>query len=248
MTTALFFVFARRRVGALAALAPTLVLLFFGSDSLHAISGNGFTILLTQAAGIGALLALEREDRRGDALACALLLLALATYSEGLPFVVGAAVLILLGPDRRRRAWVFLIPAVLYGAWLLWSHNRVGGAEGNVTLSNLLLAPNWAFNSLASSGASLLGLNYPRLGTGWGPTVAVLALLALGLRLWQGSIPRFLWATMAVLGTLWLMGAAAASSASAACPTRPDTSTPAQSPSCSSRSRQRGECGSSVEA
>ena len=210
LATTLFFVFARRRVGALAALAPTLVLLFFGSDAGHAVSGNGLTILLTQAAGIGALLALEREDRRGDALACALLLLAVATYSEGIPYLVGAAVLILLGPDRRNRAWVFLIPAVLYAAWLLWSHNHAGGAEGNVTLSNLLLAPNWAFNSLASSGASLLGLNYPRLGTGWGPTVAILALLALGLRLWQGSIPRFLWALMAVLGTLWLMGAAAA--------------------------------------
>ncbi len=44
LTTALFFVFARRRVGALVALAPALVLLFFGSDAYHAVSGNGLTI------------------------------------------------------------------------------------------------------------------------------------------------------------------------------------------------------------
>ncbi len=49
-----------------------------------------------------------------------------------------------------------------------------------------------------------------QLGSGWGPSVAVLALLAVGLRLWRGSIPRFLWATLALLGTLWLIGAAAA--------------------------------------
>ena len=209
LTAALFFAFARRRVGALAALALTLPLLFFGTDYQHVITGNGFTILFTQAAGIGALLALDREDPKGDALACVLLLVAVATYSEGLPFVVGAAVLILLGPDRRRRAWVFLIPAVLYAAWLLWAHDRSGGAEDSVTLSNLLLFPNWAFNSLATSAASLLGLNYAAFGTGWGPPLAILALAALGLRLWQGSIPRFLWATLAVAGALWLIGAAA---------------------------------------
>ncbi len=65
LTAALFFAFARRRVGALAALALTLPLLFFGTDYQHVITGNGFTILFTQAAGIGALLALDREDPEG---------------------------------------------------------------------------------------------------------------------------------------------------------------------------------------
>ena len=89
LTAGLFFAFARRRVGALAALPLTLPLLFFGSDYLHVITGAGFTILFTQAAGIGALLALDRDDTKGDILACALLTISLATYSEGLPFVVG---------------------------------------------------------------------------------------------------------------------------------------------------------------
>ena len=111
----MFFVFAARRVGAIAALAPTLVLLFFGSGYHHVLSGNGFGVLFTQAAGIGALLALEREDWRGDACACLLLSVALATYSEGLAFVVGAGVLILLGADRWRRAWVVLAGGALRG-------------------------------------------------------------------------------------------------------------------------------------
>ena len=247
LASGLFFVFARRRVGALAALAPTLVLLFFGSAYPHSIAGSGFAILFTQAAGITALLALDREDRRGDVLACALLVLALATYSEGIPFVVGAAVLILLGADSRRRIWVFLVPAVLYAAWFLWSHNRAGGAEGDVSLSNLLLFPNWAFNSLATTGSSLVGLNYPQLGFGWGPVIALAALFALGLRLRQLPISRFLWTTMAVLVALWLIGAAAAHPQRGH-QVRPDMSIPGRSQSCSLLQRQRGVCGSSVGA
>ena len=41
LTAGLFFVYASRRIGRLPALAPTLVLLFYGSDSLHVLQGNG---------------------------------------------------------------------------------------------------------------------------------------------------------------------------------------------------------------
>ena len=136
--------------------------------------------------------------------------LALATYSIALPFVAGAAVLILIGENRWRRAWVFVVPVMLYAAWLLWSRSQAGSTGSNVHLYNLLLGPNWALNSLASVGAALLGLNYPSLGSGWGPVIAVAALACLGWRLSRGNIPRWLWATMALLATLWLMGAAAA--------------------------------------
>ncbi len=57
--------FAKRRVGPVAALAPTLVLLFYGADPNHVLLGNGFTVLLPLAAGLGALLALDREGLEG---------------------------------------------------------------------------------------------------------------------------------------------------------------------------------------
>jgi hypothetical protein len=214
LTAGLFFVFARRRIGAVAALAPTLVLLFYGSDASRVLWGVGFTELFALAAGLGALLALEREDLPGDIGACLLLCLTFATYSEGIPFVVGAAVLILIGRDRWRRAWVFLIPVLLYAAWVVWTNAAdVGSAtEGNIKLSNLLLLPSWGFNSLSTAAAALLGLNY-EFGPnepGWGYVVAVIALGALGWRLLRGDIPKWLWATMALLVSAWLIHAAAA--------------------------------------
>ncbi len=209
LTAGLFFAFAERRVGALAALAPTLVLLFYGSDYLHAISGNGFVVLLSVAAGIAALLALEREDRRGDVGACLLLCLGIATFSSALGFLAAAAVLIMLGPDRWRRAWVFLLPAALYAGWLLWTPRNA--TQGAVTLHNLLLTPAWAFDGLATTAAALLGLNYPFSGMtnpDFGPVLAIVALAALGWRLWRGAISKWLWAVMAVPATLWLAEAA----------------------------------------
>jgi hypothetical protein len=211
LTAGLFFVFAQRRIGAVAALAPTLVLLFYGSDPHHAISGNGFTVLLPLALGIAALLALEREDLGGDIGACVLLCLAIATFSVGVAFVAGAAALILLGGDRWRRAWVFLVPALLFGAWYLWSRSQgAGTGGGGVSLSNLLLVPNWMLNSLAAVGTSLLGLNYDYgdPASNWGPLVAAAALAALAWRLWRGNIPKWLWALMAVPATLWVIEAA----------------------------------------
>jgi hypothetical protein len=216
LTAGLFFVFAERRIGAIAALAPTLVLLFYGSDHAHALQGAGFTVVFPMAAGIGALLALEREDRAGDIAACVLLTLALATYSTGIPFIAGAAVLILIGADRWRRVWVFLVPALLYGAWLLWSQfGTEGGAGSQVALSNVLLFPSWAWDSLGTVGSAFLGLGYEftqqdetphRLDSGWGPVVAAIALAGLAWRLRKGRIGKWLWAAMAIPVTYWFVG------------------------------------------
>jgi hypothetical protein len=216
LTAGSFFVFAERRIGALAALAPTLVLLFYGSDHNHALQGAGFTVVFPLATGIGALLALEREDRAGDIAACALLLLGLATYSTGIPFVAGAAVLVLIGSDRWRRAWVFLVPMLLYGAWLLWSQFATeGGAGSQVALSNVLLFPGWAWDSLGTVGAAFLGLGYEftqqdesphSLESGWAPVVAAISLAALAWRLSRGRIGKWLWATIAIPVTYWLVG------------------------------------------
>ena len=216
LTAGSFFVFAERRIGALAALAPTLVLLFYGSDHNHALQGAGFTVVFPLASGIGALLALEREDRAGDIAACALLVLGLATYSTGIPFVAGALVLILLGSDRWHRAWVFLAPMLLYGAWLLWSQFATeGGAESQVALSNVLLFPSWAWDSLGTVGAAFVGLGYEftqqlesphRLESGWAPVVAAISLAVLAWRLSRGRIGKWLWATIAIPVTYWLVG------------------------------------------
>lgn len=220
LAAGLFFVFARRRVGAVVALPPTLVLLFFGSDSLHTLTGNGFTVLLAVAAGIGALLALERGERRGDVAAMLLLCLGLVTYSVAAAFVAAAAALIVLGERPVRRLWVVLVPAALYVGWFAWSNfSGPSTTESNLSLSNLLLVPSWALDAVAAVGVALVGLDYSfepdvpgivTIDVGWGPVVAVVLLAAFAWRVSRAGVSRSMWVALAVPAALWLMYALAA--------------------------------------
>jgi hypothetical protein len=211
LTAGMFFAYAGRRVGKLVALAPTLVLLVFGSDSLHLLAGNGFTVIGALACGLGALLALDRDDRTGDVIACALLCLGIATYSVAIPFVVGAAVSVALRDDRWRRAWIVVIPVALYAAWWLWALGSAGSSEDEIALSDLLAFPSWAYQSLSGVLGALAGFDY-HFGDGTnkaGPTLAVLALIGVGWRFRRGPVPRMAWAALATVLALWLLGAIA---------------------------------------
>jgi hypothetical protein len=206
----LFFAYARRRVGGHVALAPSVVLLFFGSDMLHVLVGNGFTVLLSVACGLGAFLALDRDDRRGDVWACALLSLGVFTYSTALGFVVGAAIWVLLGRDWRSRLWIVVVPIALYGIWWLWSRAVEAGPGSGVEPVNLLVLPAWAFQSLSTALSALTGLSYQFPGGSpapqVGPVLAVAALVLFGLRLRAGSVPKPLWAAVGTVVALWVFG------------------------------------------
>jgi len=216
-----FYAVAKRRIGALPALAPTLVLLFLGSAWQHVVVPNGFTVMLSVAAGLAALLALERVDSRGDVAACALLTLSVASYSTGLAFLVGVAISVLLRPDRRRRAWIFLVPLVAYAAWWLWQmpSQAYGGEEP--AASNVLLIVNFTAEAFATVMAALTGLGYdfggnadpfagpppPALELGWGRMLAALAVIALIVRIRRGNVPHSLWASLGILVTFWALAA-----------------------------------------
>ena len=205
-----FYVYARPRVGAWLALAPALVLLVFGSAASHVLQGNGFTVVLPLALGLGALICLRRESRAGDVLAAVLLVAAVATYTVGLAFVVGVAVMLaLISP---RRLWVPAIPAVLYAVWWVWSLGRAEDSADQMTLSNLLTLPAWAFQALQNVGSALTGLDYHFAGSGAGTAdaagaaVAVVAIVALLYRL--SARPAFLpavWGGVAIFLALAAM-------------------------------------------
>ena len=213
----LFYALVKRRIGALPALAPALVLLFFGSASGHVVIPQGFGIFFCVAAGLGALLALERDDRRGDVAACVLLCLAIVTFSTGLAFLVGVAISVLMRHDRFRRAWIFLIPLVLYAAWWLWALSAPASAEQSTKLSNVLLIPGWFAESLAAVAGALAGLNYDfaneyAISTAnpkWGYVLGALAVLALALRIRRRNVPPSLWASLGILLSFWALGALA---------------------------------------
>lgn len=163
------FLYARPRVGTVLALAAAAILLFLGKGWNDVLWPFQSGYLASLAAGVGALLALDRHTRRGDALAAGLLALALASSSLGLPLAAAIAIEVLGRPDRRRRWWVVAGPVALYAVW--WA---VYGREGVATLDNLFATPAYVAEALAGAAGGLVGLE-PE----WGRILAVLGVVAL---------------------------------------------------------------------
>jgi hypothetical protein len=212
LSAGLFYALVKRRMAALPALAPALVLLFLGSAWSHVVIPIGFPILLSVASGLAALLCLERADLRGDVAACALLVLSVASYTSGLAFVAGVAAAVLIAPNRRSRAWVFLVPLALYAAWFVWSLSSAASPESEGRISNALLIPSYAVDSLSSVMGAITGLGYSfgrplTVAPGWGQLIAVAAVVALAIRVRRGPVPVMVWVGVALVLAYWTLGA-----------------------------------------
>ena len=170
----LLFTYARRRVGDVLALAAAATVLFLGTAWPDVLWPFQIGFLGSLAAGIGALLALDREDRRGDITAAVLLAVALASSSLGIPLLFAFALEVLGRPDRRARWWVIAAPAVLYGAWYL----GYGGSSSSATSDNLFGSPSYVAEAAAGAAGALFSL-----GRDWGRTLAVGLVVALLLSL-----------------------------------------------------------------
>lgn len=214
--SALVYAYVKRRVGPALALAPAVVVLFCGAaweTILWPYSIATFGVAL--ATGIGALMALERRDRRGEVAACLLLTVSVASVSVGLTFVLAAAVAILLGGGGWRKLWIPAVPLILWGAWWLWAM-RFDEAS-SLSAVNVWLIPAYAAESLAVVLAAVTGLGATLSGEGlnptieldmdWGVPLALAAIVALAVRLSRGRLPVGFWAALAALGTYWAMAA-----------------------------------------
>jgi hypothetical protein len=211
MTAALLFVYVRRRVGPWAALFAAVLLLFVGPAWQVLLWPFEIGFAGSVLFGIAMLLALDRDDRRGDAAACAFLTVSIGFSSLGVAFAAGAAVDVF---QRRRarglsRAWVAAVPLLLYAAWWVgWGHT----AESHLSLHNVLHSPLYVFDGFASSVDSLLGLSTISVeGTGrpeWGRSILVVLLLLLAYRLLRGArfSPRA-WPPAAAAAVFWLLAA-----------------------------------------
>jgi hypothetical protein len=204
------YVFMRRRVGGWLALALLLPILVFGPATDNLVWPFQMAFSGSMAAGIGALLALERGDRRGDLFACGLVVLSLSFSSLGIPFAIAAFVHVLSGPDRLRRAWVCGLPIAFFALWWLGF-----GREGDswLSLKNILVAPSYMLDGFASSLAGLFGLATPgtegpldRLDAGR-PLLAI----AIGFgafRLYRlGRVPRWVLVSGSLGISFWLLAA-----------------------------------------
>jgi hypothetical protein len=104
------------------------------------------------AAGLGALICLERATRRGDAAAAALILVALGCASDGLAVAVMVLAELLLIRSPWRRLWIVLGPLALYVLWYL----HYGTNEAS--LSNVPLIPSRDLETGAYGFAAFGGL------------------------------------------------------------------------------------------
>ena len=205
----LFFEYLRRRIGPFTALPLSILLLFFGFAWEPMLWPFDLHTVYSLAAGLAALLALERGDRIGDLSACMLLLLSIATIEVGLAFLVGIAVAVLIRAGRMRRAWIFLVPLALYAAWWLWARQF---DQDQAAVSGLPTIATSMAKSLSAVLGSLAGRNptgtsvFPSVVgySAWGWVLAALAVTALALRIRRKRVPPSLWAVLAMLVAYWL--------------------------------------------
>lgn len=212
---ALVFELARRRVGNLAALAPCIVLLFFGFAREQLLWPLDFNTAASLAGGLATVLVIQREDRRGDMLACFFLLVSIAMIELGLSFALGIAIWLLISRrrDALRRAWIVAVPLALYVAWYIWAR-KFGQSETHS--GNLHLIPETFLHGAAAVLGGLTGTNPIQAGsyigsvTWFGRALAIAVALALLVRLFWGSLPRTIWVWLFVLGSYWTLLAIAA--------------------------------------
>jgi hypothetical protein len=214
LSVVLLFVYVRRCVGDWLALLGCVLVLFLGagwSDLLWSFQ-IGFSGSI--AAGIGALLALDRNDRGGDLAACALLVLATAFSELGISFALGGLVSVALGPPPRlRRLYIPLLPVALYGLWYLgWGHT----APSTASFDNFVDSPQFVFESISENIASLLGIvplssdvrDIDLGGLGWGEILLVIGVGLAVWRVWQSGGPTHrLWTVLAAGGSFWFLTA-----------------------------------------
>jgi hypothetical protein len=148
----LVFVYGRRRVGPWPALAVAVCLVLMAPSWYNLVFAFQINFVGACAAGLGALLALERVERRSDVVACLLLCVAIGSSSTGFPFLVAAIVEVALRSDRWKRWWIVVVPLVLYGAWRLKYGDETGAEAGNLDA-----IPGWVLDGLDDSAAAIVG-------------------------------------------------------------------------------------------
>ncbi len=187
----LVFVYARAHVGAVVALLLTMLMLFLGPGWQILMWPFQIAWLIVAAAGIGALLLVERRDRLSDLAACGLTLVAICSTSLGLAFAVGVLLDIGFARRRWRDLWVAGLPLVLYAIWALHYH------PVPIMWSALTAVPVNLAQAGSAAMADLTGLSGDNsfiqggMTATWEPPILVLALVFGVRRLWSDiSISR----------------------------------------------------------
>jgi hypothetical protein len=202
---ALLFVYARRRVGDWLALAVAVLVLFLGAAWHDLLVPFQVSFVLSVAAGLGALLALERRDALGDGLACGLVAMGLASSSVGITFAVAVLAETLFRPARWRAIWIAGAPLVLYGLWSLGYGDPTATSGGRslteLVRDNLPAVPGYVATAVAGAMGALIGI-----GIDLGRPLALAGAVALGYWLVRARVSPRLLALLAAGATYWGLG------------------------------------------
>jgi hypothetical protein len=210
MTTAtLIFVYVKRRLGAWPALFAAIVLLTLGPAFEVLLWTFEISYVGSMLFGLAMLLALEREDRRGDIAACAFLVISFGFSSLGIAFAVAAAVAVLQGGREswRRRAFLVAVPVALYAAWYLgWGHD----AESHLSLRNVMASPRYVAEAMATAVGAVFGLGTNPVGGSpdpvWGRSILVALVVIFGYRQYRKpGVPAGFWPVAAAAATNWFL-------------------------------------------
>lgn len=155
-TAGCVFLLMRQAIGAVAALAPSVLVLFLGAAHDGIVGSHGMSVTITVLTGLAAWLAIQRRATAWDVVAAALLTIGAATETTIMPFVLGAAAMIALDRESpRSRYWVVAVPVAVYALWWLgWGHTE----ESDVAIANFAALPAFAFDALAAALGSIAGV------------------------------------------------------------------------------------------
>jgi hypothetical protein len=198
------YVYAAKRAGTGPALVAATVILFLGPGWQNIVWPLQIGWLVSIAAGLAALLMLDRNDRRGDVAACALILLAIAASGPGIAIAAGLIVETLRSRGRRS-AWIVAVPLGLFAVWWL-AYQDTGSVRREVAL-----VPGFVADSIAATVSALAGLAGPLIADdpttlAWGRPLAVAAVALVLWRLWRTRpVPTRALTLLAVLGAFWAL-------------------------------------------
>jgi len=202
---ALVFAYVRKRVGDFVGALAAVLILLLGPAWQNIIWPFQIGSVTSLAAGIAALLALDRGDRRGNATACGMLALALASSGLGVVIAIGLLVDLLGARRPARDLWVVAAPAVLYAVW--W----VLYQDTDFVRHNIVLAPGFAADAAAGAMSALTGLSGATtsdVGAAlpWGRPLAVAAAVLVAWRIARmGLVPARVVTLLAFLLAFWLL-------------------------------------------
>ncbi len=192
----LVYVYARQRVGAVAALAPVTVLLFLGAGAEDLLWASSMGFIGALATGLAGLMLLARRSLAARTGTCALLVLSTGFSELGLSFVLAAIVLIVAKRSYREDLWIPLVPAALFVFWYLtYNHDRA-----TMTFSNFTQTPAYVGNAIIGSVGVVVGP-----GGAWSSVAAVALGFFVVRRLLQTERDNaLLWALVLGAGAFWV--------------------------------------------